>query len=315
MTKISNLNRNKRLLVTGLLLLFGLVSVLYLFYKVPSQLILLNIRLPRYVLTLLTGVVLAAVGNVYQMLLNNPLAEPYILGTSSGSALFSITAYILGFSYLMPLFGFVGAMLAMTLVWFIARKGSRVNTVKLILSGIIVSMICSSIISLYIYLFPDQITIIMSTLMGSLNHVFSNNEWYVFLALVGVSVLLLIYQFFLTNSLNVISTGELTAHSLGVDTAKIRKRVFVTTSLLIAIVTSYAGIIGFVGLIIPHIVRMMFGDNLRNNYFITMLVGGVFLLLCDFAAYHISPFGELPVGILTTLIGSVFFIALLRKRD
>ena len=101
---------------------------------------------------------------------------------------------------------------------------------------------------------------------------------------------------------------------MSVDIAKIRKRVFVTTSLLIAIVTSYAGIIGFVGLIIPHIVRMMFGDNLRNNYFITMLVGGVFLLLCDFVAYHISPFGELPVGILTTLIGSVFFIILLRKR-
>ena len=138
MPKISRQQRNKQLLIAGLLILFGLVSVLYLFYKVPSELILLNIRLPRFVLTLLTGVVLAAVGNVYQMLLNNPLAEPYILGTSSGSALFAITAYILGFSYLMPLFGFVGAMLAMTLVWFIARKGSRVNTVKLILSGIIV---------------------------------------------------------------------------------------------------------------------------------------------------------------------------------
>lgn len=298
----------------GLGFLFLAVSFLYLNFKVSSPEILLAIRLPRFILTLITGIVLAAVGNIYQMLLNNPLAEPYILGTSSGSALFSITAYILGFTYLMPLFGFVGAVLAMTLVWFIAKTSSGVNTVKLILSGIIVSMICSAIISLYIYLFPNQITIIMGTLMGSLNHVFTNFEWYIFLGLVGVSLLLLTYLYLLSNSLNIISTGEVTAHSLGVDTAKIRKQIFVITSILIAIVTSYAGIIGFVGLIIPHIVRMLFGDNLRNNYFITMLVGGTFLLLCDFVAYHVSPFGELPVGIITTVIGSFFFISLLRKR-
>ncbi len=299
----------------GLGILFFAVSFLYLTYKVPSTEILIAIRLPRFLLTLITGIVLASVGNIYQMLLNNPLAEPYILGTSSGSALFSITAYILGFTYLMPLFGFFGAVLAMTLVWYIAKTGSGINTVKLILSGIIVSMICSAVISLYIYLFPNQITIIMGTLMGSLNHVFTNLEWYIFLGLVALSILLLTYLYFLSNSLNIISTGDITAHSLGVDTGKIRKQIFVITSILIAIVTSYAGIIGFVGLIIPHIVRMMCGDNLRNNYFITMLIGGIFLILCDFLAYHISPFGELPVGIITTIIGSFFFISILRKRN
>ena len=299
----------------GLGVLFVTVSILYLYYNVPSMEILQAIRVPRYILTLITGIVLASVGNIYQMLLNNPLAEPYILGTSSGSALFSITAYIMGFTYLMPLFGFVGAVLAMSLVWFIAKTGSGINTVKLILSGIIVSMICSAVISLYIYLFPNQITIIMGTLMGSLNHVFTNLEWQIFLGLVALSILLLTYLYFLSNSLNIISTGDITAHSLGVDTAKVRKQIFIITSLLIAIVTSYAGIIGFVGLIIPHIVRMICGDNLRNNYFITMLIGGTFLLLCDFVAYHISPFGELPVGIITTLIGSVFFISILRKRN
>ena len=136
----------------GLGMLFLAVSFLYLTYRVPSTEILIAIRLPRFLLTLITGIVLASVGNIYQMLLNNPLAEPYILGTSSGSALFSITAYILGFTYLMPLFGFFGAVLAMTLVWYIAKTGSGINTVKLILSGIIVSMICSAVISLYIYL-------------------------------------------------------------------------------------------------------------------------------------------------------------------
>ncbi len=306
---------NRLSLSLGLGLFFIGISILYLFYKVPSLEILQAIRLPRFILTLITGIVLASVGNIYQMLLNNPLAEPYILGTSSGSALFSITAYILGFTYLMPLFGFIGAVLAMSLVWTIARRGSGVNTVKLILSGIIVSMICSAVISLYIYLFPNQITIIMGTLMGSLNHVFTNLEWYIFLILVFISLLLLIYLYFLSNSLNIIATGELTAHSLGVDTSKIRKQIFIITSILIAIVTSYSGIIGFVGLIIPHIVRMICGDNLRNNYFITMLIGATFLLLCDFLAYHISPFGELPVGIITTLIGSVFFISILRRSN
>ncbi|MBI9030895.1 iron ABC transporter permease [bacterium] len=310
------MTKNNRVSISlGLGVLFIAVSFLYLNYKVPSMEILQAIRLPRFILTLITGMVLASVGNIYQMLLNNPLAEPYILGTSSGSALFSITAYIMGFTYLMPLFGFLGAVLAMTLVWFIAKTGSGINTVKLILSGIIVSMICSAVISLYIYLFPNQITIIMGTLMGSLNHVFTNLEWYIFLGLVALSLLLLTYLYFLSNSLNIISTGDITAHSLGVDTAKIRKQIFIITSLLIAIVTSYAGIIGFVGLIIPHIVRMICGDNLRNNYFITMLIGGTFLLLCDFLAFHISPFGELPVGIITTLIGSIFFISILRKRN
>ncbi len=306
---------NKLPLLLGLSAFFIAVSFLYLYYKVPSLEILQAIRLPRFVLTLVTGIVLAAVGNIYQMLLNNPLAEPYILGTSSGSALFSITAYILGFTYLMPLFGFLGAVLAMSLVWVIAKTASSINTVKLVLSGIIVSMICSAIISLYIYLFPNQITIIMATLMGSLNHVFTNREWYIFLGLVLVTVVLLIYLYFLSNSLNIIATGEITAHSLGVDIAKVRKQIFIITSLLIAIVTSYSGIIGFVGLIIPHIVRMIFGDNLRSNYFINMLIGGTFLLLCDFLAYHVSPFGELPVGIITTLIGSIFFISILRRRN
>ena len=111
----------------------------------------------------------------------------------------------------------------MTLVWYIAKTGSGINTVKLILSGIIVSMICSAVISLYIYLFPNQITIIMGTLMGSLNHVFTNLEWYIFLGLVVVSILLLTYLYFLSNSLNIISTGDITAHSLGVDTGKNKK--------------------------------------------------------------------------------------------
>lgn len=306
---------SKTVLVLGLITLFLAISFLYLFYKLPSLEILQAIRFPRFFLTLLTGIVLATVGNIYQMMLNNPLAEPYILGSSSGSALFSITAYILGFTYLMPLFGFIGSVLAVTLVWYIAKKGNNLNTVKLVLSGIIVSMICSAIISLYIYLFPNQITVIMATLMGSLNHVFSNNEWYIFLGLALVSGILLSYLYFLSNSLNIIATGEITAHSLGVNIANVRKQIFVITSILIAIVTSYSGIIAFVGLIIPHIVRMICGDNLRRNYFINMLVGGIFLLACDFMAYHISPLGELPVGILTTFIGSIFFISILRRQN
>lgn len=306
--------KNRKITISILIVLFIGISFLTLFIGKPSEIVLINIRVPRFILTFLTGMILATVGNTYQMLLNNPLAEPYILGTSSGSALFAIAGYIFGFASFMPLFGFIGALIAVIIVWLIASKGGTVNTVKLVLSGIIVSMVCSAIISLFMYLYPNQINVILSTLMGSLNHVFTVIEWNIFLGLTVVSLILLGYLYFLTNSLNVVATGELTAHTLGVNVARLRKIIFIVTSALIAIVTSYAGIIGFVGLIIPHTVRLLFGDNLRNNYFVTMFVGGIFLLACDFIAYHISSVGELPVGIITTLIGSVFFIKMLRKR-
>ncbi len=309
------MTNNKLLFYTIFVSIFAGITVLYFCYGSPSAIVIQNIRIPRFILTLLTGMVLATIGNTYQMLLNNPLAEPYILGTSSGSALFAITAYILGYYLLMPVFGFLGAFSSILAVWMLTKQGKSFNSVKLILSGIIISMICGAVISLYIYLFPDKVSAIMSVLMGSLNHVFTNTEWLYFLALAVLSLVLMVYLYFLTNSLNIISTGEVTAHTLGINTSKIRKKIFIITSILVAIVTSYAGIIGFVGLIIPHILRLILGDNIKNNYFLTMISGGLFLLLCDFIAFHISPIGELPVGIITTIIGSVFFMKLLKRGE
>ena len=144
--------------------------------------IIYSVRLPRLMLAFLTGFVLAGVGHSFQVMLNNPLAEPYILGISSGAAFGSILAVILGMHVLMPVFGFIGAFLTMFLVWFLAHIGGFFNKTKLLLSGIIVGMFFSALISLLMYLNQQEIGNIINILMGNLGRIFSRDEWIFFLA-------------------------------------------------------------------------------------------------------------------------------------
>ena len=290
-----------------------MLAWLYLTIGQVDQNILLNVRLPRLILTLFTGITLAGIGSVYQMMLNNPLAEPYILGVSSGAALGAVLAGLAGLFLLMPLFGFAGAMLTMLLVWTLAQKKGQFDKTRLLLSGIIVGMFLSAIISLVMYLFQKDTLLILSTLMGNLGHIFTFAEYRFFLFLAGLSLIVLyvIYRDSLT--LDVMSSGDLYAGSVGINVHRIRQRLFVLCSLLTGIAVAYAGIIGFVGLIIPHIIRLVVGTSQRKVYPLSLLAGGLFLLGCDFIAMHLTTL-ELPVGIITAFIGCPFFVWLLLRR-
>ena len=289
------------------------LGYLYLTYKVDSSFIVSQVRLPRFLLTLICGLVLGGVGSVYQIMLNNPLAEPYILGVSSGAALGGIVATILGFYLLIPLFSFGGALLIMMLVWYLAQTGGFFSGNKLLLSGIIVGMFCSSMISLLMYLNQQEIGNIIGILMGNLGRIFNQQEWAIF-KIIGVIIgLLMLYLYSLSDKLNILTSGDLVASSLGVDVKRLRLSVFIISSLLIGVTVAYAGIIGFVGLIVPHIVRMSIGNNQRQVFLLSALGGAILLVLCDFLSMHLTVV-EIPVGVITSFIGSPFFIFYFTRR-
>ncbi|MCK4311759.1 MAG: iron ABC transporter permease [Candidatus Cloacimonetes bacterium] len=307
------MNRTKRILFTFLFLAFTLCIIyIYINLNNPSSHIILSIRLPRLMLAFLCGFVLAGVGYSFQIMLNNPLAEPYILGISAGAAFGSILAVVAGLYLLMPLFGFVGAIVTMILVWYLSHLGGFFNKTKLLLSGIIVGMFFSALISLIMYFNQKDIGNIINVLMGNLGHIFSHSEWNYFLVIFGISLLLMIYLFSMSNKLMILTTGDLVASSLGIDVKKLRRRIFIISSLLTGITVAYAGIIGFIGLVIPHIVRMILGGNKRWGIIFSAFGGAILLILCDFIAMHIAVI-EVPVGVITAFIGCPFFLYIMAR--
>lgn len=295
------------------LVLFSAVTIFYFRIGDPTAHIIVSLRIPRYLLTVLTGFILAGVGHGFQVMLDNPLAEPYILGISSGAAFGSIVASISGFFILMPLFGFSGAFLTMILVWHFAHLGGEFSRTKLLLSGIIVGMFFSAAISLLMYLNLQEISNIINILMGNLGRIFSRSEWNYFLFISGISFILMLYLFYISQKLQMLTTGDLVATSLGIDVAKLRKQFFIIASLLTAVTVSFAGIIGFIGLVVPHTVRLISGGNKKNVMLLSAAVGALLLMICDMIARNISKI-ELPVGIITAFLGCPFFIFLLAKK-
>ncbi len=275
--------------------------------------ILLNIRIPRLLLGLAAGIVLATSGGVLQGMLHNPLAEPYLLGISSGAAFGSIAGLLLKKMYLMPLFGFFGALLSMILVWNIARTQKYIDKTKLILSGIIVNMFFSAIIALLMSLFRRDLSQIFSILMGNLGYMFSTSNIYLLWIIVVVSLVGTVIMNVFAIRLNVLSLGDYSASSLGVNVYRTRKFLFVLTSFLVGIIVSFVGIIGFVGLIIPHIARMLVGPDNKLMLPLAGILGAGFIILCDTIARSVLVI-ELPVGVVTALFGAPFFVYLLKRK-
>jgi len=295
-------------------LLTGSTSINLFSLTETARKILFGIRIPRILLGVITGMVLATSGGVLQGMLNNPLAEPYLLGISSGAALGSIIAIIINKIFLMPIFGFLGALLTIILVWQIGKKGKMIQRTQLILAGIIISLFFSAIIALLMSIFQRELGQIFSILMGNLGYIFSKSSINILWIMVGISVIGVTLLNIFSNRINILSLGDYTADSLGVDVYKTRKFLFVITSLLVGMVVSFTGIIGFVGLIIPHICRILVGPN--NRYLLPMsgILGAGFLVLCDTVARSILVI-ELPVGVITALFGAPFFVYLLRKKS
>jgi len=304
--------KNKRIFALSLIF-SAIIIYFYLTFGAANLHIINQIRLPRLVVTLLVGFVLGGVGHSFQIMLNNPLAEPYILGISSGAAFGSILATISGMFILTPVFGFLGALLTMILVWSLSHLGGFFDKTKLLLSGIIVGMFFSAFISLLMYFNQQEIGNIINILMGNLGRIFTYNEWKYFLIIFIISAILMIWLFLLSNQLNILTTGDLVAESLGINVKKLRRKIFIISSILTGITVAYAGIIGFIGLVVPHITRMISGGNKRFTMVLSAFGGAILLIFCDFGAMHLTAV-ELPVGVVTAFIGCPFFIYIMAKN-
>lgn len=277
-----------------------------------QQTIIMQLRIPRILMALLTGINLAVTGAVYQAIFKNSMADPYMLGISSGASLGAGIGFVLG--GFTPIYAFLGALIANILVIALSGAKGKVSTIRLLLSGIAINYFFSSLLSIIRVYSKDQKLTLFAWGMGSLSASSYTRVW----ILAGVTLPILIILFFYRKELNVLLMGEDVARSLGVDVGRVRKILLGLSTLLIATTVAFTGTIGFVGLIIPHVVRLMFGSNYRVTLPMSGLFGMIFLLLCDNLSRAVLPGGEIPLGIVTSVFGAPYFMYLIykdRKRE
>ncbi|AMO59313.1 transport system permease [Mycolicibacterium phlei] len=277
--------------------------------------IVLDARLPRVLLAALVGAGLAVCGMVLQAVVRNPLADPMLLGVSSGASVGAVLVLVAGVGaglVAMPLAAFLGALGALVAVYLLARTGGRMTTIRLILAGVAVAEVLSAVASLLIVTSddPHKAQSAVRWLLGGLGGATWSTLWVpTLVVLVGVGVLLAV-----TRSLNLLYSGEEAATTLGLDVHRFRAAMFVVVALMVGAMVAVTGAIGFVGLIMPHVVRMLVGADHRRALPAAALLGASFLIACDIAARTVAAPEELPVGILTALVGGPYFLWLMRRR-
>ena len=279
-------------------------------------LILFEIRLPRVLAGAIVGAALSTAGVAFQGIFRNSMADPYVIGVSSGAAVGAAFAIVIGTGFGIPVLGdipllaFLGALLTIFAVYNVARAGPRVPVTTLLLSGIAFSIFLSAIVALLEVFAGWELHTLVFWLMGGFSYVELKDVW-----AIGIPVsasILVIYVY--ARDLNILQLGEEEARHLGVETEKTKRILIVAGSLATACAVSVSGIIGFVGLIIPHITRLIVGPDHRVLIPASMLSGAIFIMLCDtLARIALAPI-DLPVGIVTALCGGPFFMYLLKKK-
>ena len=272
--------------------------------------------MPRVLLGAFAGMALAMVGVIMQATIQNPLGDPYILGLSSGASLGATFSILIGFSGVLSSFGaplgaFLGALIASIFVYFLAKIGGRITPFKMILAGMVISSICSSLTSLIIFLSKDNegIRTVNFWMMGSL----AGAQWSNIVLPIAISVIPLIYFFTQYRNLNLMVLGDETSITLGLNIEKHRKIYMILSSLITGVIVSVCGTIGFVGIMIPHIVRLIFGTDHKTLLPFSALVGAIFLIWADVIARCAITNMELPIGIITSVIGAPFLLWLMVK--
>jgi ABC-type Fe3+-siderophore transport system, permease component len=307
------------LLVAALLLVLGLaVSVgserLSLFDLSESEAaILFDIRIPRVLLGACVGASLAVAGASLQALLRNPLAEPYLLGVSNGAALGTLIAFVFleEYGFAKPLLAFLGAGIATFAVYQMARSRTGMNVERLVLSGVIVTTFLSSIIVLLTsVLDAARLRGYTFWLLGDLSQA-TYDGFYLTLGAATVGTVVLSSQ---ARALNLMMVGERDAFDFGVEVSRVRMFVFGMASLLVGTAVAASGSVGYVGLIVPHLVRLAIGSDNRLVVPLSAIVGAIFVVLADTVARTVIAPRELPVGAITALIGAPLFIYLLRRN-
>ena len=294
------------LLVAGVCLMIGPIAT-----RNPT--IIFEIRFPRILLALLVGAGLSGAGAVLQGVLRNPLADPFILGTSGAATMGVMLAGILGLSHYSFLYflalGF--ALFSIFLVYRIAKQNGKTPIQTLILAGVIVSLFFNALVFVFFSIFYRDSYTVLFYLLGSLTEGDSLR--------MSISAVLILFGFmiswFYSRELNLLTQGEETAEHLGVQVERAKKILFVSASAMVAASVAIAGMIGFVGLIIPHMMRMLVGPDHRILIPASAIGGAIILVLTDAIARSAIPPLEIPVGALTALLGAPYFIYLLRKKQ
>ncbi len=277
--------------------------------------IIYQIRLPRVILAAFVGGSLALGGLVFQALLRNPLAEPYILGISGGSAIGAILAMLIGLSYFpgVTIFSFTGSLLVLAFVTTLAGTtmgNTMLSRDSLLLGGVMMNAFCAAVIMFLISMTRSfQVQHILYWLMGDLATMQKGQLPILFLVLPCFVVI-----FILARPMNLLLLGRETAAAMGINVKNIVLLLLVITSLMVSIIVSLSGLIGFVGLVIPHIFRLLLGPDHRLLVPSCLLGGASYLIVCDLLARVLPSSGELPVGIITALIGAPLFIVLLLRN-
>lgn len=277
--------------------------------------ILWDIRLPRTVLVALTGMALGGSGAAYQGLFRNPLADPYLIGIASGAGLGAVTAMSIRWSYsfwglmAVPLSAFAGALLTVILVYFLARVGQTTPVTNLILAGVAVSSFASALMSFLMLRSDGELRRAMSWLMGGAIQL----GWMSVLAMLPYLILGLGTLIVYGHALNLMQFGDEQAQQLGLNVQRAKQVILIASSLTTAAAVAFTGIIGFIGLIVPHIMRLWFGGDYRRLIPLSILGGSTALLFSDVAARVVIAPQELPVGIVTALAGAPFFLWILRR--
>ncbi|MGP1514762.1 MAG: FecCD family ABC transporter permease [Bacteroidales bacterium] len=272
--------------------------------------ILYSIRIPRVLMCLVAGSTLAVCGCAYQAVFKNPLSDPYILGVSSGASLGASLAIVLSFDFWIlgvTISSFLTALLTVYVIMKLSQVGNRMHTTTLLLAGISMNFLISAIISIIMFVNQEDMYKIYFWTMGSLSSVkYRDVLITTFFSSIGI-VFIRLYA----KRLNLLLLGDIQANSLGVNVEKTKRTILIISTLMTAAVVSCTGVIGFIGLVVPHIVRLIVGGDNRRIVPFSVLGGMIFMLSADIIARNIVAPSELPIGSITSLIGAPFFIYLL----
>ncbi|MBP3886568.1 MAG: iron ABC transporter permease [Cellulosilyticum sp.] len=288
-------------------------------YEPPRQIyevIIWQVRMPRILQAAFVGGSLAVVGCTFQAIFKNALADPHILGISSGASLGATIGILSGITLnffglgVTSIFAFIGAILTVTLVYRMGTWGSRMNVTNLLLVGTAMSTLLSAMISLLMIFNREQLEKVYLWTLGS----FSSATWDKMKFVMIITVVGVVILCFYSRELNALLTGDEVAASLGVDTDRVKKILIIVAALLIAASVSVSGPIGFVGLIMPHCMRLLAGSDHRRLLPLSMLAGASFTIVCDTIARTVADPTEIPVGVITAVFGAPYFIYLLYRH-
>lgn len=284
--------------------------------KEVYEVIVWKVRLPRILQSSLVGGALAVVGCTFQAIFRNSLADPHILGISSGASLGATLAILSGITLnffgigIVSIFAFAGAIFTVIIVYRVGGLGGKIMVTNLLLTGTAISTMLSSAISLLMIYNREQLEKVYLWTLGS----FTSANWSKVCFLAIISLLSLIVLFMFGRDLNLILTGDEVASSLGIDTVKVKNILIIISSVLVAASVSVSGTIGFVGLIIPHCMRLIIGSDHRMLLPFSYLGGASFMIICDTIARTVAQPTEIPVGVITSVFGAPYFIYLLYRN-